>query len=146
MTHAYSDGGRKFIVAQPLLNRIGSLTGKTLDAFAAALQHLPRQERERVRRAFQERNARLYARVSDGLRAELLNASAGKLRYFRWAFYAGNKPEHPFHTLTREDQAALWDLLKSLPKSETERTAASPPLLAIAEAAEKQARCVDAGV
>lgn len=141
MTHTYADEGRKFIVAQPLLNRIERLTGKTLNAFAAALHNLPRQEKERVRLSFRECNSPLYARVRDGLRGELLKASAGKLRYFRWAFYAGNKPEHPFHTLTREDQAAAWEMLKSLSESSAAQTP-SAPLIAIAEAAEKQAMCI----
>lgn len=113
MTKTYSDGAHQFIVAQPLLSIIPTLTGKTLGEFAAALHPLPRQEQERVRRHFAKGNPRLYARVRDGLRAELERASMKKLCYFRWAFYAGNKPEHPVHTLTRTDLAAAWELLKS---------------------------------
>jgi|GEM_PF-2020014 len=113
MTKTFADGARAFIVAQPLLNCISSLTGKTLADFARALHALPRQEQERVRRVFSEGNPQLYARVRDGLNAEITRASHGKLRYFRWAFYAGNKPEHPIHTLTRDDQAAAWELLKT---------------------------------
>jgi len=113
MTQTIASGARPFLVAQPLLHAIPTLTGKGIADFARALHALPRQEQERVRSAFSERNPRIYARVRDGLRAELNRASAGKLRYFRWAFYAGNKPEHPVHTLTREDQAAAWELLKA---------------------------------
>ncbi|MDQ3687767.1 MAG: hypothetical protein M3430_19500 [Acidobacteriota bacterium] len=113
MTRTFANGARAYIVAQPILNRIPSLTGKTLGDFAHEIHQLPRQEQERVRRAFSEGNPRLYARVRDGLIVELERASGGKLRYFRWAFYAGNKPEHPIHTLTREDQAAAWELLKA---------------------------------
>lgn len=113
MTQTFADGARDYIVAQPILNRIPSLTGKTLGDFAHELHQLPRQEQERVRRAFSEGNPRLYARVRDGLTIELERASSGKLRYFRWAFYAGNKPEHPIHTLTRADQAATWERLKA---------------------------------
>ena len=113
MTQTFADGARAYIIAQPILNRIPSLTGKTLGDFAHELHQLPRQEQERVRRAFNEGNSRLYARVRDGLTVELERASSGKLLYFRWAFYTGNKPEHAIHTLTREDQAAAWELLKT---------------------------------
>lgn len=113
MTQTFAEGVRQFIVAQPALNMIPRLMGKTVGKFASALQQLPRQEQERVRREFREENPRLYERVRDGLRAELEGASVKKLCYFRWAFYAGNKPDHPVHTLTREDQAAAWELLKS---------------------------------
>ena len=135
MRQTFADGAaRQFIIVQPLLNVIPSLTGKGLNDFAHALHALPRQEQERVRSAFRERNERLYGRVRDGLLSELQRASSGKLRYFRWAFYAGNKPEHPIHTLTRADQAAAWALLKarslsapaqaSLPFAGTSATAA----------------------
>jgi len=113
MMQTFADGARAYIIAQPILNRIPSLTGKTLGDFAHELHQLPRQEQERVRRAFSEGNPRLYARVRDGLIVELERASSGKLLYFRWAFYTGNKPEHAIHTLTREDQAAAWELLKT---------------------------------
>lgn len=113
MTQTITSGAHKFIVAQGCLNMIPRLTGKTVGDLACAVAQLPRQEQERVRRAFQHGNPRLYARVREGLSAELERASAKKLRYFRWAFYAGNKPEHPVHTLTREDQAGAWELLKA---------------------------------
>ena len=129
MTKTFADGARKFIVAQPCLNMIPRLTGKTVGEFASSLGRLPRQEQERVRRAFRESNPRLYARVRDGLCAELERASAKKLRYFRWAFYAGNKPEHPIHTLTREEQAAAWELLKARSES-----GAATPKATLAEA------------
>lgn len=138
MTQIFTDGARKFILVQPLINRISSLTGKSLGTFSSALNALPRQEKERVRTAFQGQNPYLYGRVRDGLRAEMLKASEKKLRYFRWALYAGNKPEHPVHTLTREDQAAAWELLKSLSRRSTMRNE-PPPLLAIAEAGEREA-------
>jgi len=113
MTQTFAGGARPFIVAQPVLNRITSLTGKTLGDFARLIHALPRQEQERVRGEFRERNPQLYARVRDGLAVEISRASSGRLRYFRWAFYANNKPEHPIHTLTREDQSAAWELLKA---------------------------------
>lgn len=138
MTQTFGDGARKFILVQPLINRIPSLTGKSLGAFAVALYYLPRQEKERVRAAFQTRNPHLYGRVRDGLRAELLKASEKKLGYFRWALYPGNKPEHPVHTLTRDDQAAAWELLKTLSCQSTAK-AEPAPLLVIAEAGEKEA-------
>lgn len=137
MTRTYADGERRVIVAQPLLNQIEGLTGRSLSAFAAALHTLPRQEKERVCVAFRQRNPRLYGRVRDGLTAELRNASEGKLRYFRWAFYAGNKPDHPVHTLTREDRAAAWELLKSL--SRRDKSKPTPPLLVIAESSDGKA-------
>ena len=117
ITQTFTGGARPFIVAQPIQNCITSLTGKTLGDFARQLQTLPRQEQERVRREFRERNPQLYKRVRDGLRVEISRASEGRLRYFRWAFYANNKPEHPIHTLTREDQSAAWEMLKALSAS-----------------------------
>ncbi len=137
MTRTYAGGERSVIITQPLLNRIESLTGRTLGGFAAALHELPRQEKERVCVAFRQRNPRLYGRVRDGLGAELRKASEGKLRYFRWAFYAGNKPDHPVHTLTREDRAAAWELLKSL--SRGGESTPVPPLLLIAESSDGRA-------
>jgi len=113
MTQSFVGGARPFVVAQPVLNRITSLTGKTLGDFACQLQTLPRQEQERVRRAFRELNPQLYTRVRNGLAVEISRASSGRLRYFRWAFYANNKPEHPIHTLTREDQSVAWEMLKA---------------------------------
>lgn len=123
MTQTIASGPHKFIIAQPTLNLIPTLSGKTVGEFADALHRLPRQEQERARRTFRERNPRLYARVRDGLRSELERASVPKLRYFRWALFPGNKPEHPVHTLTREDQAAAWELLKSRSKLGTEGAA-----------------------
>jgi hypothetical protein len=116
MTQTFTDGARKFIVAQGCLNMIPRLTGKTIGEFASSLGRLPRQEQERVRRAFRQGNPRLYARVREGLSAELERASVKKLRYFRWALFPCNKPEHPVHTLAREDQAAAWELLKARSK------------------------------
>jgi hypothetical protein len=113
---------RTYIPAQPVINRLPTLKGGSLTAFAQSLHAFPRQEQERVRAAFQTNNAPLYARVRDGLKAELKRASPGKLRYFRWACYGLNKPEHPFHTLTQADRAAVWELLNLF----AERPAATP--------------------
>ena len=63
--------------------------------------------------------------MRDGLIGELGRASASKLRYFRWALFPGNKPEHPVHTLTREDQSAAWEFLKARSGSGTELTTVS---------------------
>lgn len=128
MTQTIASGECPFVVVQPILHMIPTLSGKTTNDFARAIHNLPRQEQERVRRAFLERNAPLYGRVRDGLKGELRRASAAKLRYFRWAFYAGNKPEHPIHTLTREDQAAAWELLKA------RSSAGATPMLPFVEA------------
>jgi hypothetical protein len=125
MTQTIADGPRKVIVAQPVLNMIGCLTGRGVTDFARALHSLPRQEQERVRFSFRERNPQLYARVRDGLTGELERASASKLRYFRWALFPGNKPEHPVHTLTREDQSAAWEFLKARSEVTAERTTVS---------------------
>jgi hypothetical protein len=125
MTQTFPDGARKFIVAQSILNMITRLSGRGITDFARALHGLPRQEQERVRISFRERNPQLYARVRDGLIGELERASASKLRYFRWALFPGNKPEHPVHTLTREDQSASWEFLKARSESGTERTTVS---------------------
>lgn len=123
MTQTFADGSRSFVIVQPLMNRIASLNGKTINEFAAALTSLPRQEKERVRCEFQRHNPHFYTRVRDGLRCELEKSSDAKLRYFRWAFYTGNRPEHPFHTLTSRDQAAAWELLKTLSSSRASRPA-----------------------
>jgi hypothetical protein len=125
MTQTFADGARKFIVAQPVLNMIARLSGRGITDFARALHGLPRQEQDRVRASFRERNPQLYARVRDGLIGELERASGSKLRYFRWALFPGNKPEHPVHTLMREDQSASWEFLKARSESGTERTTVS---------------------
>jgi hypothetical protein len=124
---------RTFILAQPLLQRIPTLTGGNICAFNQHLSHLPRQEQNRVREAAQRDNPRFYARVRDGLQAELRKSSAARLRYFKWAFYGHNKPEHPFHLLTPDDQAAAWALLKELaatPSAITAQMPSVPPLVA----------------
>lgn len=113
MTKTFSDGPRKLIIAQPLMTEAKAVGGKTVADFARRLNALPRQERERVRGALRQENPRFYARVRDGLRSEIERASQKKLGYFRWALYPGNKPEHPVHALTSDDQAAAWALLKS---------------------------------
>lgn len=125
MVQTIACGPRKFIVAQPVLNMIARLNGRGVADFARAIAGLPRQEQERVRASFRERRPRLYARVRDGLAGELERASASKLRYFRWALFPGNKPEHPVHTLTREDQSAAWECLKARSESEANRAAVS---------------------
>ena len=125
MTQTFAGCTRKFIVAQPVLNMIPRLNGRGVTDFARVLHGLPRQEQERARASFRERNPQLYARVRDGLLGELGRASASKLRYFRWALFPGNKPEHPVHTLTREDQSAAWEFLKARSESCTERTTVS---------------------
>jgi hypothetical protein len=125
MTQTFAGGARKFIVAQPVLNMIARLNGRGVTDFARALHGLPRQEQERARASFRERNPQLYTRVRDGLIGELERASASKLRYFRWALFPGNKPEHPVHTLTREDQSAAWEFLKARSGSGIERTIVS---------------------
>jgi hypothetical protein len=137
MTEEIPGEAREYIVAQPLLNKIPALTGRTLGDFAMKIHNLPRQEQERVRKAFEAGNPQLYARVRDGLRAELLKSSPGRLRYFRWAFYSNNKPEHPVHALTRKDRSAAWELLKNLSHRNVDLTP-TPPLLLIAEQEEKK--------
>lgn len=113
-THQVNGEPRNFRVAQPLMHLIPTLTGGTIEAFNRALHALPQQEQNRVREAVQRENPHFYARVRDGLAAELRQSSAARLRYFRWACYGANKPEHPFHLLTTADQAAAWELLKEL--------------------------------
>lgn len=143
-TRKTENGARKFVVIQPLLNSIPKLKGKTLGDFALQLHTLPRQEKERVRALFQTLNPYLYSRVLDCLLTELEKASEKRLGYFRWAFYPGNKPEHPVHVLTREDQSAAWELLKELsrPKEKEENKsgnrASLPPLLNVVENVQRQ--------
>ena len=98
---------RNFVIAQPLLHCVSTLAGATIGAFNQQLNGLPRQEQNRVREAVQRDNEPFYARVRDGLNAELRKSSASRLRYFKWAFYGQNKPEHPFHLLTPDDQRRL---------------------------------------
>lgn len=137
-TRETKNGARKFVVIQPLLNRIPKLTGRMLGDFALQINKLPRQEKERVRTLFQTLNPYLYSRILDGLLTELEKASQKRLSYFRWAFYPGNKPEHPIHVLSREDQQAAWELLKELSRPK-ENESNDLPLLDIAETVESQA-------
>jgi len=112
MTYTFSDRPRKFIVAHQLMTEAKAVGGKTVADFARRLNALPRQERERVRGTLRQENPHFYARVRDGLQTEIERASQKKLGYFRWALYPGNKPEHPVHALTGDDQAAAWALLR----------------------------------
>lgn len=137
-TRSTNNGARKFVVIQPLLNRIPKLIGRMLGDFAFEMNKLPRQEKERVRNSFPILNPYLYSRILDGLLTELENASPKRLSYFRWAFYPGNKPEHPIHVLTREDQQAAWDLLKELSRPK-EKESNVLPLPGIAEMSESHA-------
>ena len=123
---------RTFIIAQPLLHRVSALAGATIGAFNQQLNGLPRQEQNRVRAAVVRDNEPFYARVRDGLNAELRKSSPSRLRYFKWAFYGDNKPEHPFHLLTPDDQAAAWALLKELASTPPTATQPQtvPPLVA----------------
>jgi hypothetical protein len=142
-TRAGENGARKFVVIQPLLNRIPKLMGGTLCDFALQLHCLPRQEKERVRASFQSLNPQLYSRVLDGLLTELEKATPKRLSYFLWAFYPGNKPEHPVHTLRSEDQSAAWELLKEFSRLKEKETD-TPPLLSIAENAKHQSAAATA--
>lgn len=132
------NGTRKFVLIQPFLNQIPQLKGRTLEGFAIKLHALPRQEKERVRTLFQTLNPYLYSRILDGLLTELEKASPKRLGYFRWAFYPGNKPRHPIHVLTREDQQAAWEVIKELSRPK-EKESKVLPLLDIAESVERRA-------
>lgn len=117
---------RAVILAQPLLHRIAALSGATINDFNQQLAALPRQEQNRVRAAAQQENPTFYARVRDGLQAELRKSSPARLRYFKWAFYGANKLEHPFHLLTPDDQAAAWSLLKELSQNSAPKVQPQP--------------------
>jgi len=63
-------------------------------------------QRERLERAPLSKEARRLIR-------EVETASSGKLRYLSWAFYKGNQPEHPIHSLPIHMVSRIWDILKT---------------------------------
>ena len=63
-------------------------------------------QRERLERAPLSKEARSLIR-------EVETASSGKLRYLSWAFYKGNQPEHPIHSLPIHMVSRIWDILKT---------------------------------
>jgi hypothetical protein len=102
---------KSYVVAQPLLNQIPSLTGASIANFVRSIHELPTQEQERVRQAFKSQNPLLYKRVYEGLTNEILRASVKRLSYFRWACYKQNKPEHPIHLLPYQERIQIWEVL-----------------------------------
>jgi hypothetical protein len=77
-----------------------SLKHFTLLKTASALQ------RERLERAPLSEEARSLLR-------EIETATPGKLRYLSWAFYRGNQPEHPIHSLPGQMVRRIWEVLKT---------------------------------
>jgi hypothetical protein len=77
-----------------------SLKHFTLLKTASALQ------RERLERAPLSEEARRLIR-------EVETATPGKLRYLSWAFYRGNQPEHPVHSLPGQMVRRVWEALKT---------------------------------
>jgi hypothetical protein len=43
---------------------------------------------------------------------EVNAASPGRLRYFSWAFYGNNQPNHPIHSLSGQETVRVWAALK----------------------------------
>jgi hypothetical protein len=72
----------------------------TLLKTASALQ------RERLERAPLSEEARSLLR-------EVETATPAKLRYLSWAFYRGNQPEHPVHSLPGQMVRRIWETLKT---------------------------------
>jgi hypothetical protein len=77
-----------------------SLKHFTLLKTASALQ------RERLEWAPLSEEARCLLR-------EVETATPGKLRYLSWAFYRGNQPEHPIHSLPGQMVRRIWEALKT---------------------------------
>jgi hypothetical protein len=83
-----------------------------LEANGASLEELDEAfaqsvlQRERLERAPLSKEARSLIR-------EVETASSGKLRYLSWAFYKGNQPEHPIHSLPIHMVSRIWDILKT---------------------------------
>jgi hypothetical protein len=63
-------------------------------------------QRERLERVPLSKEARELIR-------EVETATPAKLRYLSWAFYTGNQPEHPIHSLPGQMVRRVWDTLKT---------------------------------
>jgi len=94
-------------------------------------------QRERLERAPLSKEARRLIR-------EVETASSGKLRYLSWAFYKGNQPEHPIHSLPIHMVSRIWDILKTR-KLEILGQIGQNPRQPVAVAATAKRRAVSGG-
>jgi hypothetical protein len=70
--------------------------------------------------------------------------SSAKLRYLSWAFYKGNQPEHPIHSLPIHMVSRIWDILKTR-KLEIWGQIGQNPRQPVAVAATAKRRAVSGG-
>jgi hypothetical protein len=114
-----------------------------LEANGASLEELDEAfaqsvlQRERLERAPSSKEARSLIR-------EVETASSGKLRYLSWAFYKGNQPEHPIHSLPIHMVSRIWDILKTR-KLEIWGQIGQNPRQPVAVAATAKRRAVSGG-
>jgi hypothetical protein len=94
-------------------------------------------QRERLERVPLSKEARRLIR-------EVETASSGKLRYLSWAFYRGNQPEHPIHSLPIHMVSRIWDILKTR-KLEILGQIGQNPRQPVAVAATAKRRAVSGG-
>lgn len=110
---------RTFIPAMPVIALAQTIRVKNLRTLAIAVNNLPIEHREYVRRLFKNERPDVYARIQNGLDDIVANASQRTLGFLRYAFFEdrkngnSNRPEDMSHLLTGRDKAALWTKLKA---------------------------------
>jgi len=84
---------------------------------ARQLGSLPLKHFTTLKTAAQLQRERLHSaplsRTAFQLLKEINNASQEKLKFFSWACYGSNQPQHPIHSLPAQEQARVWEAIKS---------------------------------
>ena len=84
---------------------------------ARQLGSLPLKHFTTLKTAAQLQRERLHSaplsRPAFQLLKEINSASQSKLKFFAWACYGSNQPQHPIHSLPAQEQARVWEAIKS---------------------------------
>lgn len=84
---------------------------------ARQLGSLPLKHFTTLKTVAQLQRERLHSaplsRAAFQLLKEINNASQAKLKFFAWACYGNNQPQHPIHSLPAQEQARVWEAIKS---------------------------------
>lgn len=94
---------------------IGELMKQAYEA--RQLGSLPLRHFTSLRTAAQLQRARLssarLSRPAQQLLKEVNAASPSRLRFLAWACYGSNQPSHPIHSLPAQEQARIWEAIRS---------------------------------
>lgn len=94
---------------------VGELMKRAYEA--RQLGSLPLKHFTTLKTAAQLQRERLHSaplsRPAFQLLKEINSASQSKLKFFAWACYGSNQPQHPIHSLPAQEQARVWEAIKS---------------------------------